>query len=135
MVSETYNAKHRKSIRKDLRNSTTSAEAVLWSCLKKKQLLGKKFRRQESLGRYIVDFYCPECCLVIELDGAPHFEYDAIQYDADRTKYLESLGLTVIRFENQAVHDQIDMVLEAIADAIRKAPPRLRRKGRCATSS
>src|SRR5215471_6591327 len=107
MVSRIYNAKFRKPLRKELRKSTTSAEAILWTCLQKKQLLGKKFRRQESLGRYVVDFYCAESALIVELDGAPHFAPNVNAYETERTRYLESLGLTIIRFENKAVHDQI----------------------------
>jgi very-short-patch-repair endonuclease len=128
MVSPIYNSKSRKSLRKELRKATTSAEAILWTCLQKKQLLGKKFRRQESLGRYVVDFYCAECALIVELDGAPHFGPDVDEYELDRTRYLESLGLTIIRFENKALHDQIEMVLECIREAVRNAPPRLRAK-------
>jgi very-short-patch-repair endonuclease len=126
MVSETWNAKNRKSLRQTLRNSATSAEAILWTYLQRKQLLGKKFRRQQSLGRYVVDFYCPECRLIVELDGAPHFEPNADVYENDRTAYLEGLGLSVIRFENQAIHDDIEAVLECIRGAIRNTPPRLR---------
>jgi len=128
MVSPVYNAKYRKRLRKELRRSTTSVEALLWTCLQRKQLLGRKFRRQESLGRYIVDFYCAECALIIELDGAPHFAPNVDEYETERTEYLESLGLRIIRFENKAVHDQIEMVLECIRDAVRNAPPRLRAK-------
>jgi very-short-patch-repair endonuclease len=132
MVSETYNAKRKKMLRQKLRNATTSAEAVLWTHLQRRQLLGKKFRRQESLGRYVVDFYCPECRVIVELDGAPHFEPNSDVYENERTTYLEGLGLTVIRFENQAIHDDIDLVLECIREALRKAPPRPQRKGGCA---
>src|SRR5215467_5234687 len=128
MVSETYNSKNRKSLRRKLRNSATSAEAILWGSLRRRQLEGKKFRRQESLGHYVVDFYCPECRLIVELDGTPHFEPDSDIYENQRTAYLETLGLTVIRFENQAIHDDIELVLETIREAIRNAPPRLRRK-------
>jgi len=120
VVSKTWNAKNRKSLRQKLRTATTSAEAILWTHLQRRQLLGKKFRRQQSLGRYVVDFYCPECRLIVELDGAPHFEPDADVYENDRTAYLEGLGLKVIRFENQTIHDDIEAVLEGIREAIRK---------------
>src|SRR4026208_2564760 len=94
--SGTYNTSSKKNFRKDLRNSLTAAEAVLWQSLKGQQLLAKKFRRQASIGRYIVDFYCPECGLVIELDGASHFSITIDDYELARTKYLESEGLRVI---------------------------------------
>jgi len=67
------NKRSKKDLRKKLRNNGTAAEVALWKCLKGSQLLGKKFRRQSSIGRYIVDLYCPECRVIIELDGAPHF--------------------------------------------------------------
>jgi very-short-patch-repair endonuclease len=124
MVSTTYNAKKKKTLRQKLRNATTSAEAILWTYLQRRQLLGKKFRRQESLGRYIVDFYCPECRVIVELDGAPHFEPNSDVYENERTAYLAGLGLTVIRFENQAIHDDIDLVLECIREALRNAQQR-----------
>src|SRR5215831_11249313 len=91
-----HNITSKKQFRKDLRNSLTPAEAVLWLSLKKRQLDGKKFRRQASVGPYIVDFYCPECRLVIELDGERHFSMTIDSYEAERTKFLESEGLRII---------------------------------------
>ena len=94
------------------------AEAVLWKQLKHSQLDGKKFRRQHGLGPYIVDFYCPECRVIVELDGAAHDGEEAAKHDAQRTKYLESLGLRVIRFENRLVFSDLEFVLEAIRKVI-----------------
>ena len=111
-----HNVLSKKAFRKQLRNSLTAAEASLWKCLQRRQLDGKKFRRQVSFGRYIVDFYCPECRLVIELDGAPHFGPNSHEYDQLRTEYLEKAGLRIIRFENQDVRDNIEFVLEAIRE-------------------
>src|SRR5437762_14319443 len=93
------NARHKKPNRKQLRHSSTAAEGVLWTYLQNGKLLGKKFRRQSSVGPYIVDFYCPEVGLIIELDGAPHFGPTSGEYDQHRTEYLNQAGLTVIRFE------------------------------------
>jgi very-short-patch-repair endonuclease len=92
----------------------TAAEAVLWASLQRRQLAGKNFRRQVSIGPYIVDFYCPEHRLVIELDGAAHFSATIDEYDAARTRYLESEGLTVIRFENRELKEGIEAVLDPI---------------------
>jgi len=114
--SGTYNIAAKRKFRKDLRNSLTAAEAVLWKSLQGRQLLGKKFRRQVSIGRYIVDFYCPECGLVIELDGERHFSITIDEYEAERTKYLEEEGLRVIRFENQELYDDLEGVLETIRE-------------------
>jgi len=116
--SGTYNVRSKKEFRKDLRNSLTAAEAVLWRSLKNRQLLGKKFRRQASIGRYIVDFYCPEARLVIELDGERHFSPTIEEHEAQRTKYLETEGLRIIRFENKELLEDIDAVLETIKEAV-----------------
>jgi len=113
-----YNARHQKQFRKQLRNSLTSAEAILWRSLKDRALLGKKFRRQTGIGRYIVDFYCPECGLVIELDGARHYSITIERYEAERTRYLESRGIRIIRFENKEVYEDVEAVLEKIKAAL-----------------
>src|SRR3954466_16268381 len=81
--------------RKNLRNESTPAEAVLWRHLKNRQIHGKKFRRQFSIGPYIVDFFCPECRLICELDGSPHFDFDGMEYESRRREYLENLGLII----------------------------------------
>ena len=109
-----YNTKAKQTQRKELRDSSTAAEAVLWKSLQRRQMLGKKFRRQFSVGPYIVDFCCPECRVVIELDGAPHSSFLANEYEKRRTRYLEEVGLRVIRFENQAVYKNLEFVLETI---------------------
>ena len=98
-----FNRKGLKSFRSSLRKRSTSAEAELWEMLKSKQLDGRKFRRQYSIGSYIVDFCCPSEKLVIELDGDYHGEYNKIQEDENKDKFIESLGFTVLRFENRFV--------------------------------
>ena len=114
-----YNTTKRAAHRNKLRRSLTPAEAVLWKCLQKSQLLGKKFRRQCSIDRYIVDFYCPECRLAIELDGQGHFEIGNDSYEVERTKYLENCGIRILRFENKVVFENLDAVLEAIKAEIK----------------
>lgn len=115
-----HNLKQIKNKRKDLRNNPTDAEKFLWYELKKRQLNGKKFRRQQSIGNYIVDFYCPEERLVIELDGAHHYEDDQKEYDEKRTEYLESLRLRVIRFRNTDVLFGRDKVVKEIVKHFRE---------------
>ncbi len=111
-----FNRKNLKSLRSYLRKKSTSAEAGLWEMLKSKQLDGRKFRRQYSIGSYIVDFCCPSEKLIIELDGDPHGEYHQINKDEIRDNYLASLGFIVLRFENRFVfHDP-----EYIKSEIRK---------------
>lgn len=108
------NLSHLKSKRKTLRKNLTQAEAMLWKNLKGKQLEGRKFRRQHSLGNYILDFYCPSQKLAIGLDGKGHFNMNQIEYDKNRTLYLNELGIKVIRFENKTVFENIDFVLKKI---------------------
>src|ERR1051326_1847580 len=107
-----------KARRKELRNNPTAAEAILWKYLQRRRMLGKKFRRQFSISRYIVDFFCVDCGIAIEWDGAPHFRELRAEYEARRTAFLTGLGIEVIRFENRIVYKNIDAVLETIRQAI-----------------
>ncbi|WKK84310.1 DUF559 domain-containing protein [Marivirga arenosa] len=109
-----------KAYRKNLRNNGTPAEAYLWSFLKNKQLEGRKFRRQFSVGHYILDFYCPAEKLCIELDGAAHFTDAGYEYDQQRTAFLNAQGIKVIRFENKMVFDHTESVLESIKSCFKK---------------
>ena len=103
-----------REFRKDLRNNSTSAEATLWLSLKRKQLDGRKFRRQFSVENYIIDFYCPSEKLAIELDGAGHFTSSGAEYDEERTKVLNTHGINVIRFENVEVFERLESVIDDI---------------------
>lgn len=109
-----HNLKYVKDKRKNLRNNPTDAEKYLWYELRESQLNNKKFRRQHSIGKYVVDFYCPEEKLVIELDGEQHYEADQKKYDQRRTEYLEGLNLRVIRFRNTDVLFDRDKVVNVI---------------------
>ena len=113
-----YNLSESKLRRKDLRNDPTDAEIVLWSRLQRRQLLGKKFRRQESIGPYIVDFYCPECRVIVELDGAGHYSEEGMKHDEKRTEYLDRKGHRVIRFQNRQVLENLRGVIRAIELAL-----------------
>lgn len=115
MARRLNNLNTSKDFRQHLRNHGTSAEATLWLRLQKRQLQGRKFRRQHSVGPYILDFYCPKEKLAIELDGEVHHDVVRRDYDARRESYLASLGIRVIRFENKAVFDSPDEVLDVIA--------------------
>ncbi len=92
---------------------------MLWSALRKKQL-GVKFRRQHTIGHYIVDFYCAELRLVIEIDGESHFTSEGMVYDEIRDKFLESCGLKVLHFTNQQVMCELEGVLSRIFIEINK---------------
>ncbi|MCL4492250.1 MAG: DUF559 domain-containing protein [Nitrospirae bacterium] len=117
-MEKIHNIKNLRENRKRLRNSLTPAEAKLWSLLKNSQLKGRKFRRQHSVGPYVLDFYCPSERLCIELDGATHFTDGGYEYDTARTEYLEALGIRVMRFENADVFENTEGVLEEIMRTI-----------------
>lgn len=125
MQHQIHNRKELKPYRKELRNNLTPAEVTLWLELKGKQLEGRKFRRQHSVGSYILDFYCPSERLCIELDGAQHFTEEGMAYDQERTEYLNSLNIRVIRFKNLDVFERMEMVLSEIKKNFRPplAPP------------
>lgn len=101
---------------RELRNNPTEAERARWKHLRLRQLEGQKFRRQQPLGRYIVDFVCLETRLIIELDGGQHAGQGAS--DAERTAWLEAHGFRVLRFWNHEVLRNIDAVKEVIRGAL-----------------
>ena len=97
---------------KTMRSNATDVEHLMWQILRAKRFMNLKFRRQHVVKPYIVDFYCHEIGLVIELDGSQHGTDDAVEYDGERTKFLEALGLTVVRYWNHDVLVRMDVVLE-----------------------
>ncbi len=118
-----FNRKNLKPFRSSLRKKSTSAEAALWNILKSRNLEGRKFRRQQSIGNYIVDFCCPSEKLVIELDGDAHGDYHKIEEDKHRDKYLERLGFTVLRFENRYVFQEPEYIQNEIRKVFKKEGP------------
>ena len=112
---------------KSLRQEMTAAEKELWRHLKAKRLAGFKWRRQHPLGRIITDFCCPACRLVVEVDGDIHRSRK--EEDAGRTGQLEAHGYQVLRFANEQVLTQLDVVLGEIERACHR---RAERNPRCA---
>lgn len=109
---------------RQLRQHLTPAEAYLWNALRHRQLAGLKFRCQHPVGRFIVDFYCPSCKLVIEVDGAIHSQQEV--YDEARTKQLELFGYRVVRVTNEEVMNDLQTVLARIVKAAEaQVPPKL----------
>jgi very-short-patch-repair endonuclease len=106
---------------REMRRQPTEPERRLWQRLRRKQLGGYKFRRQQPLGSYIVDFYCHEACLIVEVDGDSHAFQEA--YDAERTAWLEGEGHKVIRFWNVEVMQNLEGVLQVIEAACVFASP------------
>lgn len=102
---------------KELRGNMTKEEKKLWYDFLKKQ--NPKFLRQKIIGNYIVDFYCAKLKLVIEVDGAQHYKADNRKYDAKRTEYLESLGLTVIRILNRDINRNFVGVCSGLSNFIK----------------
>ena len=103
-----------QTFRTKLRQSLTPAEATLWRSLQRSQLDDRKFRRQHSVGNYILDFYCPAERLAIELDGEVHRNEIAELRDYERKLFLNYYGIKVIRFENFLVFDEMEYVLTGI---------------------
>ena len=101
-----------------LRSNMTPAEEELWGLLRKHKLNGLKFRRQHSIGSYIVDFYCASEKLVIEVDGSVHDTAEAIANDKVRDEKLQHLGYKIIRIRNSEVFDTPESVLQQITAAI-----------------
>jgi len=105
---------HLADHRTDLRKRLTPAEASFWTLVKNGRLDGRKFRRQHSVGNYILDFYCPSERLAVELDGEGHFSGKAADTDRERRIWIEEQGIKVIRFENKAVFEEREWVADVI---------------------
>jgi very-short-patch-repair endonuclease len=112
-----------KPFSRNLRSNMTDAEQLLWSKLRRKQILGLQFYRQKPVSGFIVDFYCAAANLVIELDGSQHFEPEHQIKDAQRDKKLKSLGLQVLRFDNHQVLTELDKVMSVVFDIVEKKIP------------
>ena len=107
-----YNPKLKQLARR-LRNESTLSEILLWEELKNRKMLGYKFLRQKPIGNYITDFYCNELKLVIEIDGDTHTE-ETFEKDMIRQRWLESIDMTVLRFSDIEVKQDMDNVIMAI---------------------
>jgi len=108
-----FNVPNLKDRRKQLRDNSTEAEKILWQRLRNNKL-GFKFFRQYSIDGYVLDFYCPEKRLGIEIDGGYHRSENAKIYDLYRTRYIEAYGIKVIRFWNSDIDNYLKEVLQDI---------------------
>jgi len=134
MAGRKYGSVPKKNVgrARRLRKRQTDAERCLWQHLRARRLGGHKFRRQHTVDKYIVDFFCDDARLVIELDGGGHNEPRQKDYDNCRTLKLEELDLRVLRFWNDEVLLNIELVLEVILEAVENVPspcPSPRRRG------
>ncbi len=118
MEKSLYINKKLNAYARKFRKDSTLGEAILWSKLKSRSFLGLKFRRQVPVSNYILDFYCPKLNLAIEIDGSTHDE-NKYDYDVERQKEIESLGITVLRFTEHEVKTKLDDVLQTIEQIIK----------------
>lgn len=116
-MRKVHNLISKKQFRKNLRKSSTPQEVILWSRLRNNRL-DYKFRRQHSIGKYIVDFYCPKKRLIVELDGSQHIETQR-DYDKERDDYLRVLGFKVLRFWDNEINNNLEGVLLKIIENLK----------------
>ena len=112
-----------KETSRQLRQNMTEAESLFWSRVRGKQLSGAQFYRQRIIGNFIIDFFCPQAKLVVEIGGGQHHEGRGVESDAIRDDYLRSQGLKVLRFSNQDVLENTAGVLEVVFGQIPRNPP------------
>jgi very-short-patch-repair endonuclease len=113
-MTRIYNRTSMKERRRQLRHNLTPEERLLWSRLRHKRILGIRFWRQYSVGRYVLDFYAPAIRLAIELDGMHHMEHSTQEYDNQRNEYITSADITVIRFQNKEILHNMNHVIVQI---------------------
>ena len=118
-----YNQSQLKPLKQALRKNSTDAERKIWNMVRNRQLLGLKFFMQYSVGNAILDFYCPESQLAIEVDGGQHNEQENIQTDVLRTKYLNSLNIQVLRFWNNDVLQNPEGTYDTIIKIVNELLP------------
>lgn len=119
MNQRIFNNQAHKDIRRKLRKAQTPEERKLWNLVRNKKIDGYKFFRQYSVGNYILDFYCPEKKLALEADGGQHSRDKNIKYDQERTQYLNTKNIKVIRFWNNEILNNIEGVYLSILDALK----------------
>jgi len=118
-----FNRKSETKRRRALRRNLSKAEAVMWTHLSRRQMLGLKFRRQYGVDSYSVDFYCPQLKLAVEIDGETHFRGLAPKNDRKRQELIESYGILFLRFRNEEVLGNLTEVLESMRTYILKLSP------------
>lgn len=113
-----FNQGPEKHKRQNLRNQMPRAEVILWNCLRKRQIEGAKFRRQYSVDYFVLDFYCAELKLAIEVDGLSHDGLEARLYDRERQQHIEGFGIQFLRFKNGQVYRELNAVVEAMRQRV-----------------
>ncbi len=111
--------KNLKPLARNLRSTMTDAERLVWSKIRRKQIIGFQFYRQKNIGHYILDFYCPKGNIILEIDGGQHYTTEGMKKDMERDQYFNSLGFTVLRFSDLDVLKNIDGVIENIYEHLK----------------
>ena len=119
-MSQLYNKKTVEDRRRNLRNQQTEAERIFWNIVRGRKFSNLKFRRQFSIGSYILDFYCPEIGLAVEIDGGQHATN--IEYDRARTESINRLGIRVVRFWNNDITKNASGVYDELARIVATPP-------------
>lgn len=115
-----FNRPEKKEIRRYLRRHSTETEQIMWNILRKRQIQGYKFRRQYSVGAFMLDFYSPRIKLAIEIDGITHNTVEAMKHDAIRQRLIEEYGIRFLRFKDEEVLNDAEKVIKKIEKAIKK---------------
>jgi very-short-patch-repair endonuclease len=126
IMTRIFNRAREKEKRRELRNDMTNAERLLWKRIRRRQIRNKRFLRQFSVGKYIIDFYCPEIRLAVEVDGDTHSSDEEIESDKNRQTEIENFGISFLRFKNEEIFRNIEKVilrLETVIDATPLIPP------------
>ena len=118
-MTKHYNKSSDKEKRRKLRQNQTSAEDLVWRQLRNRQLLGYKFKRQYSVDHFVIDFYCPELKLAVELDGASHNNPEQIEYDIKRQKYLEEFNIKFVRIKDEDLFGNTNQAFMKIENTIK----------------
>lgn len=113
-MTQLYNITEFKDRRRELRKNSPSPEILLWNKIRNRQISGLKFKRQYSIDHFIIDFFCPELKLAIEIDGDSHFEREAIPKDRARQTALERLGIRFLRFTNLDISTNLEGLLRQL---------------------
>lgn len=128
-MTKIYNRKNMQERRRRLRRRATKQEKALYGVLRRRQLEGAKFHFNPSIGHYVVDFYCPEYRLVIELDGSQHDTFEGRGNDSVRTEFLASLGIRVLRFTNGEGDPELEHVVSIIRSTLEERRASSLRRG------
>jgi very-short-patch-repair endonuclease len=118
-MTQNFNKSSEKEKRRLLRKNQTFCEKILWIYLRDRKTLGYKFRRQYSVDWFVIDFYCPELKLALEIDGSIHNKPDVIEYDKARQKHIEAYGIKFIRITNDELLGNANMAFDKIESIIK----------------